>query len=228
MYMTLWMTGDGHYGHSRIRQHCNRAFETCDEMNQFLVDNINRVVKPNDILYNLGDLAWDECHANWFFDRVVCRHIVHIWGNHDRRCRNVIQRRAESTHDMLEITVPDKDAAGGMQRVVLCHYALRVWPGGNRGAYNLYAHSHGNLPPNGLQMDVGVDPNNYRPVSYDDVKAHMLKQMVRGCLSCVYWCRNCRVCKLASKGQDPGACVRAGHTLYKSRFESHGPEDAGA
>jgi len=59
------------------------------------------------------------------------------------------------------------------QTVVACHYAMRVWPQSHHGSYMLYGHSHGKLPPLGLQWDVGVDNNNYYPISFNELKEIM-------------------------------------------------------
>jgi calcineurin-like phosphoesterase family protein len=63
----------------------------------------------------------------------------------------------------------------GKQGIVLCHYAMRVWPHHGRGAWQLYGHSHNNLPdePLALSMDVGVDTHDFRPWHFDEVQAVM-------------------------------------------------------
>jgi calcineurin-like phosphoesterase family protein len=44
----------------------------------------------------------------------------------------------------------------------------------------LYGHSHGELPENdSLSFDVGVDCNNYAPVSLDEVNERMEKKIER-------------------------------------------------
>jgi calcineurin-like phosphoesterase family protein len=55
--------------------------------------------------------------------------------------------------------------------LVLCHYALRTWPGQARGALNLHGHSHGRLKPLPRQFDVGVDARGYRPVQVGELKS---------------------------------------------------------
>lgn len=58
--------------------------------------------------------------------------------------------------------------------IVMCHYAMRVWDRSHYGAWHLYGHSHGRLPPSEeLSMDVGVDTHDFRPYSLDEVYAHM-------------------------------------------------------
>ena len=51
---------------------------------------------------------------------------------------------------------------------------MRTWLASHYGAKNLYAHSHGTLPPYENSMDVGVDMafrllGEYRPFSLEEV-----------------------------------------------------------
>ena len=76
---------------------------------------------------------------------------------------------------MHTIKVPDESAPGGVQRIVLCHYALRVWDKSHYGTWALYGHSHGTLPdnPHARAIDVGVDCHDFAPVSYERVREIM-------------------------------------------------------
>jgi calcineurin-like phosphoesterase family protein len=46
----------------------------------------------------------------------------------------------------------------------------------HHGAWHLYGHSHGALPPYGKSFDVGVDCWNYKPVSFEQVQEKMNQQ----------------------------------------------------
>ncbi len=63
----------------------------------------------------------------------------------------------------------------GKQGIVLCHYAMKVWPHHSRGTWQLYGHSHGKLPddPPSLSMDVGVDSHDFRPWHFEEIQAIM-------------------------------------------------------
>jgi hypothetical protein len=69
--------------------------------------------------------------------RLACRTIHFIEGNHDRITRTQ-QPLFASWGILSEVNV-------SKQRIVLCHYAMRVWPRHAQGAWHLYGHSHGNL-----------------------------------------------------------------------------------
>lgn len=72
------------------------------------------------------------------------------------------------------------------QKVILCHYAFRTWDCTHHGSYNLYGHSHGNLPPIGKQLDVGIDNaikvlGEYRLFEWSDIVEFMKNQeLVKG------------------------------------------------
>ena len=99
-----------------------------------------------------GTSAWEEPKAVALYrDRIACKTIHFIDGNHDGTTRKV-QHLFASWSSLSEVRV-------GKQGIVLCHYAMKVWPHQSRGTWQLYGHSHGNLPddPLSLSMDVGVD-----------------------------------------------------------------------
>jgi len=53
-----WFTSDTHFGHFNIIEYCNRPFKTVDEMNSKLIRFWNERVKPDDIVYFLGDFCF--------------------------------------------------------------------------------------------------------------------------------------------------------------------------
>lgn len=85
------------------------------------------------------------------------------------------QKKFKWTKEYHELKVKDPDLKNGVQRIILFHYALRVWRGSYRGNWQLYGHSHGNLPDeeNNLAIDAGVDAHDFSPLSYEGVKAIM-------------------------------------------------------
>jgi calcineurin-like phosphoesterase family protein len=163
-----WFTSDFHLGHFNIIRYCNRPFADTREMNAAILERLNAVVKPDDVLYFLGDFCMGGPKAVAFYrDQIACKTIHFIDGNHDRTARKVPQIFT-SWSSLAEIKV-------GNQGIVLCHYAMKVWPQHSRGTWQLYGHSHGNLPddPLSLSMDVGVDSHDFRPWHFDEIQAVM-------------------------------------------------------
>ncbi|MCP6718669.1 MAG: phosphoesterase, partial [Patescibacteria group bacterium] len=48
-------------------------------------------------------------------------------------------------------------------------YPLRVWNKNIYNAWQLYGHSHGTLNPLRHQYDVGIDNNNFYPISCQEL-----------------------------------------------------------
>ena len=88
--VNTWFTSDFHLGHRNIIRYCNRPFQSTGEMDAAILDNLNSRVQQNDILYFLGDFCMGgPSQAARYRDRVVCRHIHVIEGNHDRALRRL-------------------------------------------------------------------------------------------------------------------------------------------
>lgn len=163
-----WFTSDFHFGHFNIIRYCNRPFRNTQEMDDEITECVNACVKPNDVLYFLGDFCLGRAEqVAAYRKRLACRTIHFIEGNHDKTTRKQQQLFA-SWNVLSEVNV-------ARQRIVLCHYAMRVWPHHAQRAWHLYGHSHGNLPdePRSLSIDVGVDTHDFRPWHFEEIQAVM-------------------------------------------------------
>lgn len=89
-----FVTTDTHYSHKNIvkgetnwsldRQNGVRDFETRDQMNTTMVDNINMRVKSDDWLIHLGDWSFGGIEQIWEFrKRLNVKNILLVRGNHD-------------------------------------------------------------------------------------------------------------------------------------------------
>lgn len=167
---SIFFTSDTHFGHTNIIKYSNRPFSCVEEMDEVLIENINKTVKRNDTLYHLGD--WSFRNPESYKQRIHCRFVHLIWGNHDKQNRKdkSFISSLSGTYDLIRIkTEPN---------VTLCHYAMKTWDRAHYGTYHLYGHSHGTLrdDPNSLSFDVGVDCMGYLPISFDEVKTIMDKK----------------------------------------------------
>jgi len=168
---TTWFSADFHLGHQNIIRYCGRPFQTTGEMDAVILDRLNSSVKQNDVLYFLGDFCLGSAdRVRHYRDRIRCRNIHVIEGNHDRVARRLTGVFL-SWEKLAEIHV-------GQQRIVLCHYAMRVWHHRGRGVWHLYGHSHGKLPddPASLSMDVGVDTHNFYPWQIGEIESIMTRK----------------------------------------------------
>jgi calcineurin-like phosphoesterase family protein len=177
----LWFTSDYHAYHWNILTlGRKRPFASTDEMHAAIADRHNAVVRPGDLVYYLGDFAlkcqWGDALS---FRRRLAGNFYFILGNHDGVAKELFRREPRAFVWMkdLETIKPKID---GIPPITLCHYAMRTFPGSHKGHWQLYGHSHSNLPEDhSLSFDVGVDvPEwNFSPVSIEQVKEKMGKKM---------------------------------------------------
>ena len=81
----IYFTADMHFNHKNIIRHCNRPFESVEEMNEVIIARFNAKVKQKDSLYILGDAVWGSADsANKIMKRLNGKKFL-IRGNHDYR-----------------------------------------------------------------------------------------------------------------------------------------------
>lgn len=172
----IWFTSDLHLGHVNIIHSCQRPFETIEEMNQTLIHNYNSMVAKNDTVYILGDLSFriPVEEANDLIRKLKGKKIL-IRGNHDKQYDPTL---FEGIYDFYELK--------GFYKypIVLMHYPMLEWPKSRQGSLHLHGHQHNKFEYNErmkqadiLRYDVGVDANDYFPVSLNSIKDYMTKNI---------------------------------------------------
>ena len=179
----VWFTSDTHFYHENILRFCSRPFKDITEMNDALVKNWNETVPEDGIVFHLGDFAFGGSRE---WNDILSRlngEIYLILGNHDMKQigQGFMQRFAHVTQQMT-IRV-------GGQSIVLNHNPFLCYGGSYRNVWQLFGHVHsGPLSVQGKdigrlsvlfprQYDVGVDNNDFRPVSFAEVKMIIEKQI---------------------------------------------------
>ena len=160
----IWFMSDLHYNHVNIlRLNGGRGFQNIDEMNEEIVKEIKEKVKPEDILFDLGDLIWKESNEDIkVFKSILPKKSYKIIGNHDN-LKNYLSGAWGSTwvgfYDILDLII--KYQREDIQ-ITLSHYPILDWNHRFRGSWNLHGHSHGNVDmvnigSGELRMDIGYD-----------------------------------------------------------------------
>jgi calcineurin-like phosphoesterase family protein len=188
---TVWFTADLHLGHANIIRYCLRPFlspeeqelalrdprgrwrvseETVRRHDDALLDALNAAAGERDTLWVLGDFCWGRLEAaRRYRDRIRCRNVHLVWGNHDHR----------SIRPLFGEALEQGMIGVGGQDLWLNHYPMRSWDKSFHGSWHLYGHVHGRLAaedaahPWWLTRDVGVDACGYRPLSFDELRAYM-------------------------------------------------------
>ena len=190
----IWITSDTHYGHKNICRgttewrlpdgsvptHNTRPFSTVEAMNASIVANINNVVKADHTLIFLGDWSFGGFdNIQKFYDGLVCKNIVFIYGNHDHHILN-----NKNNIQSLFVSVDHyKSMEINKIRLNLMHYPISSWDGLDRGVIHLHGHMHfvgENRFGKGRRMDVGMDGHpEFRPYNLvDEVIPMMLDRPI--------------------------------------------------
>lgn len=181
--MSVFFTSDTHYSHNNIIKYCNRPFTSVKEMDEALITNHNKMVRPNDTIYFLGDFCFGKLNDI----EKLCKRLngtkILIHGNHDKEILYNQRSLIHLTGSFSDI-VPYYETSFFGKKICLFHYGCRVWNGSHKGSWQLYGHSHGTLPPNGRSVDVGVDSPwitgkaEYRPFAVEEIAQFMDKQLI--------------------------------------------------
>lgn len=169
--MTLWFTSDTHYGHKNVIEYSARPYSDVGEMDAAMIKNWNDVVRDDDTIYHLGDFSFHKPSRTYDILRELRGKKYLVFGNHDK----LFRKKAEFMGHWVEVHKFGTEIKVDDQRIVLCHYAMLTWNQSHRGAWMLHGHSHGTLPESqtARRIDVGVDPREYRPISFDEVREIM-------------------------------------------------------
>ena len=193
----IFFTSDSHANHFNIIGSCNRPFKDENEMNEALIEKWNSVVDEDSIVFHLGDFAWGG-YIKWkLFRDALNGHIVLIKGNHDDK--NLTTTGEKEFFDFVSYQMKIRI---GKRAVYLNHYPFLCYAGTYREpkdqVWALHGHIH--LGPNSLggldvprmeyllptQYDVGVDMNDFAPISWEELKKKIEFQ-VENNVNCLYW-----------------------------------------
>nr|DAK03458.1 MAG TPA: metallophosphatase domain protein [Bacteriophage sp.] len=181
-----FFTSDSHWGHKRIIELCKRPFKDVEAMNNSLIENWNKVVPKNGIVFHLGDFAFGGSELwNKVLDQLNGK-IYLILGNHDRgNLRENYIKKFELVTPQMQIEIEGRS-------IYLNHYPFLCYGGSWRNpdsaVWQLFGHCHSGPHVNGAdnnrldilfpyQYDVGVDNNNYTPISWQQVKDKINQQI---------------------------------------------------
>jgi calcineurin-like phosphoesterase family protein len=183
----MFFTSDTHFQHENIIKYCKRPFSNVEENDEEIIRRWNEKVPEDGIVFHLGDVAFGDPDK---VDKILERlngTIYLVIGNHDWR-RIVSQHawRFEKMTQQINMKI-------GKRHVILNHYPMLAFSGAWRGedaTYQLFGHVHTSpYTDEGLdqqrmkylftsQYDVGVDNNDFTPVSWKEVDQIINNQMM--------------------------------------------------
>lgn len=170
----LYFSSDSHFGHFNITKYCHRPFDSRSQMDHALIANWNAVVPEDGIVVHCGDFMLphetSDKEYKKIWEKLNFKMLVLCRGNHDRiDCGTYIY--GDKTVEVVDIAMVEVESI----KIMACHYPLLSYP----ADYQVFGHIHTlydgtcygidgdvNDRLRKTQYDVGVDQNNYTPVSY--------------------------------------------------------------
>ena len=185
---SIWFASDHHFGHENMMNFFKRdgvtplrPFVDANDMDETIIENHNRVVKPNDRVYLLGDLA-------------IARRNIHkaarlngrkklLMGNHDPFVKN-------QNRDYFELAgIEAVEAFHKFDRFVATHIPVHPSCLSTRWNVNVHGHTHDNLVMKTTligahgdvlkevvderYINVCMEHINYTPISYEEINARI-------------------------------------------------------
>ena len=193
----IFFSSDQHFGHRNVVKFCNRPYDDEKVMGRALIENWNSVVGPEDIVVTMGDFFWfNDSHSIKKVVNQLNGTIYLVLGNHDKResFRRCDPEKLIILDGISHIFLRCEDENRWYEKtfeIVCSHYPLMTWSHRDRGASNVFGHIHSgllrsgddydqNLPLwKGQQLDVGVDNQNFTPVSFEDILSQLADDLRR-------------------------------------------------
>ncbi|WP_460801526.1 hypothetical protein [Microbacterium sp. GXF6406] len=184
-----FVTSDHHFGHARISELAGRPFASVDEMNAVMIERWNALVKPDDVVLHLGDLALGPIDDSVALTAQLNGTRLLVPGNHDRvspatQSKRAIERFRPIYEDAGWTVLPEiLDGTRHGIRLLACHYPYAGDTTGverhsthrpdNTGIPLLHGHTHEHdFGPHGShEFHVGVDAFGFAPIQFELIDA---------------------------------------------------------
>lgn len=183
MSKEIWFCSDLHLGHSNMYKFTNydgtkcRPWDNYEEAEEYMLQEFNKVLKPTDTLYILGDVASKTDRASYFFNALVpCRRIL-LMGNHDNKIG----------FKFLSKYFNEIRGAYNLENYIMTHIPVSS---GSKGRFktNIHGHTHNNIItmdnngkiPDPWYRNVCVERTGFKLINFSEIKTETEKLIEKG------------------------------------------------
>lgn len=163
----IFLTSDTWFGRPQILSIANRMqFTDLKEMHKVLIKNWNKAISKDDIVFHLGNFAWDPKTAADVLKKLNGK-IFFLVGSADEALLEVY--KDFENVNIIEgqiVELPKYDS-------IICHYPLSVWNGKDSGTIHFHGHtvySHQTNLELSNRVNVCTDFWNYTPIKFSTIK----------------------------------------------------------
>lgn len=168
--MEIFFTADTHFDHKNILKFepARQQFGDRFEMSEALIEKWNDVVKPDDLVFHLGDVFFCGAKRSEEIAKKLNGRKILTRGNHDKFSRTKFAKMGFDMHYWYYV-----------DGLFLSHYpqhesAIKSAVGKNAIVGNVHGHVHSDLT--GLDQSiykcVSTELTDFEPISIDIVKKH--------------------------------------------------------
>jgi calcineurin-like phosphoesterase family protein len=160
-----FLISDTHFGHANIltfkRQDGSslRDFPSINVHDEYLIDQWNSTVKPEDKVYHLGDIGFRNFTAlSIILERLNGTKIL-IKGNHDNFKLSQYQQYFK-----------DIRASHTLDKFILTHIPIHP-QSVERWTANIHGHLHANTLNDSRYVNVSVEQIGYKPIDFEEIRS---------------------------------------------------------
>lgn len=178
-----WIVSDTHFSHARSLEFVNektgekmRHWEAgkVEEMNEYMVEKWNSVVKPEDLVLHLGDVFFTS--KGWEILHRLNGEKELVMGNHDEKDMTIYTQFFKRLHG--SITIRSKNRSHDL---IMTHIPIHTSQFG-RFFGNVHGHIHRDLvklpdgTPDPRYLNVCVEMIDYTPITLDECRKRIKEQ----------------------------------------------------
>lgn len=169
MSKDIWFISDTHFGHGNFLKFTRddgtkiRPFDTTEEMDEYMIEKWNSVVKPGDKVYHLGDVVMNAKKLNEYGSRLNGSPRL-IIGNHD-----ILERNSQYYTFFKKITMWRLFKEFGF----ICTHVPLKKSSMRHAKVNVHGHIHERKMKSPIYFNACVEWHDYTPFSIDLVKDHV-------------------------------------------------------
>ena len=155
----IYFISDTHFDHINIIKYCDRPFKDVEEMNEVIMNNWNKTIDNNDIVYFLGDFCLNNRHRIAEILNQLNGYKILVYGNHDK-----IGVSAFKTAGFDEVYKTPIKFTYNNDIYILSHA-----PDYETSLKNIHGHIHNINKNDNRHFCVSVEQINYTPIEIEKI-----------------------------------------------------------
>ena len=163
--MAIYVTSNMQLGRPNALSMYQREYENVDDMTKKMIDKWNETVTQDDIVYHIGNFAWDPKTAQDALLRLNGQ-ICFIKGEHDAaldtlKSKGMLRNRVTLVDDIVMLS---------QQGVTLSYWPLKAWPGKSSKFYSIIGYPDKSFKSNPKERTINASTDLWQNKPQDIVK----------------------------------------------------------